>query len=177
VPSDPVRRKRIKRGQRVAFRLTRQERDLIVERTFVDAEIEGRLRDATSSKSNLIVDLTLDDVADLAGHVAAGANHCSEAGVRRALDAVYDRLANIEDTLTDEDDEAADALTHEAKPFTPKQRQYLAFIYYYTKIHGRAPNIAQRESGWTNSQTSGSSNATPRATFVTLGARKRRSDT
>ncbi len=23
--------------------------------------------------------------------------------------------------------------------FTPKQGQYLAFIYYYTKIHGQAP--------------------------------------
>ncbi len=43
MPSDPARRKRIKCGQRVAFRLTRQERDLIVERTLVDAEIEGRL--------------------------------------------------------------------------------------------------------------------------------------
>ncbi len=139
MPSDPERRKRIKRGQRVAFRLTRQERDLIVERTFVDAEIEGRLRNAMSSGSDLIVDLTLDDVDDLAGHVAAGANHCSEARVRRVLDAVYDRLANIEDTFTDEDDEAADAVTHEAKAFTPKQGQYLAFIYYYTKIHGRAP--------------------------------------
>ncbi len=24
-------------------------------------------------------------------------------------------------------------------PYTAKQGQYLAFIYYYTKIHGRAP--------------------------------------
>ena len=62
MPSDPKRRKRIKRGQRVAFKLTRQERDLIVERTFVDAEIEGRLRSASSSGSDLIADLTLDDV-------------------------------------------------------------------------------------------------------------------
>ena len=27
----------------------------------------------------------------------------------------------------------------EAKPFTPKQGQYLAFIYYDTKMHGRPP--------------------------------------
>jgi DNA-binding MarR family transcriptional regulator len=26
-----------------------------------------------------------------------------------------------------------------AKPFTAKQGQYLAFIYYYTKIHGTPP--------------------------------------
>lgn len=27
----------------------------------------------------------------------------------------------------------------DVRPFTAKQGQYLAFIYYYTKIHGRAP--------------------------------------
>jgi len=27
-------------------------------------------------------------------------------------------------------------------PFTAKQGQYLAFIYYYTKIHGRSPSEA-----------------------------------
>lgn len=84
MPSDPKRRKRIKRGQRVAFTLTRHERDLIVERTFVDAEIEERLRNARASGSDLIVDLTLDDVDDLAGHVAAQANHCPEACAPRA---------------------------------------------------------------------------------------------
>src|SRR5260370_41444797 len=26
-----------------------------------------------------------------------------------------------------------------ARPFTPKQGQYLAFIYYYSKIHGTPP--------------------------------------
>lgn len=139
VPSDPLRRRRITHGQRVPFRLTAQERDLIVDRTLVDAGLEGRLRNARSNGSDLIVDLTLDDVDDLSGHVAAEANHCSEARVRRVLDAVYGRLANVEDTLTDEDDEAAHQVTSRAKPFTPRQGQYLAFIYYYTKIHGRPP--------------------------------------
>ena len=41
--------------------------------------------------------------------------------------------------LTPQDAEATDAVPREAKPFTPKQGQYLAFIYYYTKIHGRPP--------------------------------------
>lgn len=36
--------------------------------------------------------------------------------------------------------ESADVLPREAEVFTPKQGQYLAFIYYYyTKIHGRPP--------------------------------------
>ena len=31
------------------------------------------------------------------------------------------------------------------KPYTEKQGQYLAFIYYYNKIHGRAPAEAEMQ--------------------------------
>ena len=31
------------------------------------------------------------------------------------------------------------------KPYTEKQGQYLAFIYYYGKIHGRAPAEAEMQ--------------------------------
>jgi hypothetical protein len=41
--------------------------------------------------------------------------------------------------LTPGDAEAADAVPREAEPFTPKQGQYPAFIYYYIKIHGKPP--------------------------------------
>lgn len=133
-----MRRKRIKPGQLVDVRLTPQERDLLLERTFIDDEMETRLRGATSRGSSLVVQLTLDDVDDLAGHVAAEANHCSESHVRRVLHAVYDRLASIEDRLTDEEG-PTETLVRESKPFTAKQGQYLAYIYYYTKIHGRPP--------------------------------------
>jgi Mn-dependent DtxR family transcriptional regulator len=30
--------------------------------------------------------------------------------------------------------------------YTEKQGQYLAFIYYYTKIHGRSPSEAEMQS-------------------------------
>src|SRR5713226_5589431 len=98
-----MRRKRIQPGQFVDVRLTPQERDLIVERTLIDGEMEARLRGATARGLNLVVQLTLDDVDDLAGHIAAEANHCSEPLVRRAMDAVYDRLASIDDALTDQE--------------------------------------------------------------------------
>ena len=32
-----------------------------------------------------------------------------------------------------------------AKPFTHKQGQYLAFIYYYSKVNGRSPAEADME--------------------------------
>jgi repressor LexA len=134
-----MRRKRVKPGQLVDVRLTPQERDLILERTLIDDEMEGRLRGATPRGSDLVVRLTLDDVDDLSGHVAAEANHCSEPRVRRVLDAVYDRLRSIEHAFTDEGEPAETVETVESKPFTAKQGQYLAYIYYYTKIHGRPP--------------------------------------
>src|SRR5439155_20715747 len=130
--------KRIKPEQRLDFRLTLQERDLIIERTFIDAEMEERLRVAPPFGSRLIVQLTLDDMEDLAGHIAAASNHCAESRVRRALDAVYDRLANIEAGFTDQEARPGAAI-EEARPFTVKQGQYLAFIYYYTKIHATPP--------------------------------------
>jgi DNA-binding MarR family transcriptional regulator len=130
--------KRIKPEQRVDFRLTPRERDLIIERTLVDPELEERLRAAPALGSRLVVQLTLDDVDDIAGHVAAEANHCAEPRVRRALEAVYDRLAHIEARFTDEEARPSAAI-EAGEPFTAKQGQYLTFIYYYTKIHGTPP--------------------------------------
>jgi hypothetical protein len=49
--------------------------------------------------------------------------------------------------LTPEDAEAADAVPREIEPFAPKQGQYLAFLYYYTKIHGRPPAEADQRTG------------------------------
>ena len=98
-------------------------------RTLIDGEMEARLRGATARGSNLVVQLTLDDVDDLAGHVAAEANHCSEPRMRQVLDAVYDRLASIEDALTDQE-RPPETVVRESKPFTAKQGQYLAYIYY-----------------------------------------------
>lgn len=78
-------RKQITPGKRLRFMLSTAERDLIVERTFIDPEMEARLRDAQPSGTKVQVALTLDDVDDLAGHVAAEANHCEDKHLRRTL--------------------------------------------------------------------------------------------
>jgi repressor LexA len=139
-----MRRKQIKPEARLAFGLTAKERDLVVERAFLDPEIEKRLRTAEPSGSKLTVGLTLDDLDDLAGCVAAEANHCADKRVRRVLDAVFDRLTKLEGQYNDEEpalpqiDTAARRLPMPAR-FTAKQGQYLAFIYYYSKLHRRPP--------------------------------------
>jgi hypothetical protein len=73
-------------------------------------------------------DLTLDDLDELAGHVAAEPDHCSDTRVRRVLDAVHERLSRMEDTSTAEKSPPTTPV-RDSKPFTAKQGQYLAFIY------------------------------------------------
>jgi repressor LexA len=43
------------------------------------------------------------------------------------------------DARADGGDGQPRASIDDARPFTAKQGQFLAFIYYYTKIHGAAP--------------------------------------
>ena len=132
-------RKYIEPGTRLGFALSTRERDLIVERAFLDSGIETRLRAAARRGSRLVVDLTLDDVDDLHGCVAAEANHTNDGKVRRVLVAVCERLVTLEAEYTDERPAVAPPTRHRGAAFTQKQGQYLAFMYWSTKIHGRAP--------------------------------------
>ena len=137
-----TQRKRITPGDRIPFRMSIVERDLVVDRAFLDTEIEQLLRTASMSGSRLVVGLTLDDIDDLAGCIAAEANHSDDARARRSLDAIFDRLTKLDAEYTDDDSgpkTPARVTTATIDRFTPKQGQYLAFIYYYTKTHGAPP--------------------------------------
>ncbi len=132
-------RKYIKPGTQLAVRLSIRERDLVVERAFLDPEIDAQLRQASTTGSKLVVNLNLDDIDDLLGCVAAEANHCDDGKVRRVLDAVCDRLTNLLEQFTDEAPPEPSTVEPPKPAFTAKQGQYLAFIHYYTNIHGRSP--------------------------------------
>jgi len=131
-------------GTRLALTLSPRERDLILERAFLDPEIETRLRAATANGSRLAFPLALDDIDDFHGCVAAEANHCDDVKVRRVLEAVCDRLGMLETQYTDKQPkEAVPAVT--VPKFTQRQGQYLAFIYYFTKLHGQPPAEADMQ--------------------------------
>jgi hypothetical protein len=80
--------RRIKFNERIPFALTKRERDLLLDLTMLDTAVERRLRLATTAGAELVIGLTLDDVDELAGSVAADANHCEDAKRQRALDVV-----------------------------------------------------------------------------------------
>lgn len=134
-------RRYLKPGSWLAVRLAARERDVVVERAFLDPEIETALRKAVPTGSKLVVYLNLDEIDDLLGCVAAEANHCDDGKVQRVLDAVCDRLSVLLDEFADEPPvTAGDAAAPQPKPrFTAKQGQYLAFIHWYTKLHRRPP--------------------------------------
>ena len=134
-------RKYIRPGTQLPLRLSTRERDLVVEKAFLDPRVELTLQRAIAVGSKLVVNLNLDDIDDLLGCVAAEANHCDDGKVRRVLDAICDRLSALLDKFTDEapaPKTAGPAPTLKPR-FTPKQGQYLAFIHSYTKLHRTPP--------------------------------------
>jgi len=132
----------IQPGERVPVRLNPVQRDLILEHTFIDHELEQRLREAETEGASIVARLTLDDIDDLLGHVAAEANHSKDARLRKRLDTICERLRDIAEAHTDDPSATRLARMFSVPKYTPKQGQYLAFIHYYTKIHGEAPSEA-----------------------------------
>ena len=132
----------IQPGERVPVRLSPVQRDLILEHAFIDPELEQRLRVAEAEGASIIARLTLDDIDELLGSVAAEANHSKDARLRKRLDTIYERLRDVEEAHTDDPSTTRLAPILSVPKYTPKQGQYLALIHYYTKIHGEAPSEA-----------------------------------
>ncbi len=141
------RPKRIESGERIPVRLTDRDHKLILNHTFIGGDLERRIRIAPVGGSGAVVGLTLDDLDDLIGHVAAEANHSKDRRLGRQLDRLWNRLREVEGGHTDKDLPAsADSTIAPSKPgYTTKQGQYLAFIHYYTRIHGRPPSEAEMQ--------------------------------
>ena len=129
----------IQPGERIAVRLSPEQRDLILDHTFIDRELQQQLSVAEADGASIVVRLTLDDLDDLLGHVAAEANHSEDARLGKRLERLWDRLRDVEEAYTDDPSTIGFSPIVSMPRYTPKQGQYLAFIYYYTKIHGQAP--------------------------------------
>src|SRR5262245_2476252 len=125
----------------IPVRLSVRERDLVVEKAFSDRAVERSLQQATLVGSKVVVHLSLADIDDLHGCVAAEANHCDHRKVQRVLDAFSDRLSELLNRFTDEGrvGQAASPVPRSQPAFTAKQGQYLSFIHWYTKLHRTPP--------------------------------------
>ena len=100
-------RKQIRPGEKVPLELSGRERELILKHTFADDELTGCLRIVPRSGEPPVYRFTLDDLDELAGYVAAQANHAKDKKLEKELRRLYARMAALLESFTDEDDESA----------------------------------------------------------------------
>jgi hypothetical protein len=86
----------------VPLALNDRERELILQYTFADDELTARLRIERQSGEPATYAFNLDDLDDLAGYVAAEANHATDKKMQKQLQALYDRIATLLESYTDE---------------------------------------------------------------------------
>ena len=100
-------KKRIPPGDKVPLKLTPAETKAILEDLMcLDRECEQIIQETPAGKP---VMMSLDDLEDFAGYVAAEANHTEDKKLGRKLDKVFDKCQKLLDTYTDEPDDAITA--------------------------------------------------------------------
>jgi hypothetical protein len=92
--------KRIRRDELTSLMLTMDDRDLILAHTRVDGELRARVEMAIkASAERILIRLTPDDLNELLEWIAAAANHAEDRSLESTLDALYDRVRCVEDSL------------------------------------------------------------------------------
>jgi len=95
--------KRIKVGEDepVEVPFTTRERALILDHTFADPQLTDPLRTATLRQAKLLARLTLYDIEELCGYIAAEANHTKDKGLQRELQRLFGRLTRLMERYDD----------------------------------------------------------------------------
>lgn len=130
-------RKTVSPKNALALRLSVAERDLVCDRAFLSPEVDGKLRAAHRGAGGLEVALSMDELDELLGCVAAEANHSTVRQERARFFEVCDKLTELLDGHAVAP--PPPSVPEVPPPFTTAQGQYLSFIYYFTKLHRRAP--------------------------------------
>jgi len=97
----PPKRTYIKPDQKLELDLTPAERKAILENlTLLPPEYEAMLKKIHPEQPLL---LTLDDLEDFSGYIAAESNHTTKNKLRTVLDSAFEKMADLLDTFTDEE--------------------------------------------------------------------------
>lgn len=100
-------RRQITIGEKIPLELTERERDLIMKHTFAGRNLTDGLRVVPSPGKRPLYRFTLDDLDELAGYVAAEANHAKVKKLEKELRQLYGRIADALESHTDEPDESS----------------------------------------------------------------------
>jgi hypothetical protein len=96
-----MKRTAIPYGTKLPVILTPRERDTIRDMTVGDPNF-GKL--ATVEGKNVKIMMSLDDIEDVQGYVAAEANHTENKKLQKELDKIFDKLQVFLDTYDDQQD-------------------------------------------------------------------------
>ncbi len=94
---------RIRPDEKVPLELNDRERTLILEHTFTHEELTNRLRIVPKPGERPVFRFTLDDLDELAGFVAAEANHAKDKRLGKELDRLFARIEDVLESYTDQD--------------------------------------------------------------------------
>ncbi|HEY5543918.1 MAG TPA: hypothetical protein VIM04_11765 [Candidatus Binatia bacterium] len=94
------KRKKISYGSKLPVYFSEEDLRLVRERTLVDPDF-GRLAIAESGKLKL--ELSLDEIEEVQGYIAAEANHTENMKIQRKLDLLYDKLQRFLDQYDDQE--------------------------------------------------------------------------
>ncbi len=96
-----MKRKKIPYGTKLPIKLTLHERDLIREKTFCNPDFA---KFAVVEGKGIRVDMSLDDIEEIQGYVAAEANHTDNKKLQKELDQLFKKLQVLLDTYDDQAD-------------------------------------------------------------------------
>ena len=108
-PASPKRcfarreRQQIRPDKRVPLDLNDRERELILQHTFADDPLTRRLRIVPRAGESATCRFTLGELDELAGYVAAEANHAKDKQLKKQLTRLFDRIWAVLESYTDED--------------------------------------------------------------------------
>jgi len=91
--------KKIPYGTKLPVRFTLHERDIIRNETYCDPDFAkiGVVED-----EGISVEMSLDEIEDIQGYIAAEANHTKNRKLEKELDRLFDKLQKYLDTYDDQ---------------------------------------------------------------------------
>src|SRR3954447_7050491 len=93
-------KRHIRPGEKLGLKLTEAQRSLLLDHhLLLPEEVERAIRSTPPGEPLMF---TLDDLDDLAGHVAAAANHAESRSLESRLDTISRKIARLLDAHTDE---------------------------------------------------------------------------
>jgi len=93
-----MKQKKIPYGSKLPVKLTLRERELIRDETFYDSDFA---KFAIVDGKGIKVDLSLDEIEEIQGYIAAEANHTENKKLEKKLDRLFNKLQVYLDTYDD----------------------------------------------------------------------------